>query len=83
MSTTRHTVPITRQAYSVAEVAEIVGLSERMLRKQMSKGKLAFTRVGRRVLISDVHLKAFLSGSKNVDTTEVARSLVKQRKPSV
>jgi excisionase family DNA binding protein len=49
-----------RLAYSVDEAAAITGLSRDLLYDQMRAGKLAYTKVGRRRIITRQHLEAFL-----------------------
>lgn len=49
------------RAYTVAEVASFLSVSDRHLRKMISEGRLRVVRVGRRGLrIPDVELRRFL-----------------------
>jgi excisionase family DNA binding protein len=50
-----------RLAYSVDEVAQITGLSRDLLYDQMRTGRLGYTKVGRRRIITRQHLEAFLA----------------------
>ena len=50
-----------RLAYSVDEAAQITGLSRDLLYDQMRSGRLAYTKVGRRRIITRQHLEAFLA----------------------
>jgi excisionase family DNA binding protein len=50
-----------RLAYSVDEVAQITGLSRDLLYDQMRTGRLSYTKVGRRRIITRQHLEAFLA----------------------
>ena len=52
-----------RLAYSVDEAAAITGLSRDLLYDQMRAGKLAYLKVGRRRIITRLHLEAFLAGT--------------------
>lgn len=53
-----------RLAYSVEEVAEATGLSRSLLYDAMNAGQLGWLKVGRRRIITRVHLDAFLRGSE-------------------
>ncbi len=53
--------PDERLAYSVDEVAQITGLSRDLLYDQMRTGRLGYTKVGRRRIITRQHLEAFLA----------------------
>ena len=50
-----------RLAYSVDEAAQITGLSRDLLYDQMRAGRLGYTKVGRRRIITRQHLEAFLT----------------------
>lgn len=50
-----------RVAYSVAEVAELVGLSRSTLYAEMSAGRLAFVKVGSRRLILRTAIDSYTS----------------------
>jgi excisionase family DNA binding protein len=52
---------VDRLAYSVDEAAAITGLSRDLLYDQMRAGRLAYTKVGRRRIITRQHLEAFLT----------------------
>ena len=52
--------PNGRLAYSVAEAAQLTGLSRDLLYDEMRRGNLAYTKVGRRRLITCQHLNQFL-----------------------
>jgi len=49
-----------RIAFSVAEAAQITGLSRDLLYDQMRCGKLSYIKVGRRRIITRQHLNQFL-----------------------
>ena len=49
-----------RLAYSVDEAARLTGLSRDLLYDEMRRGNLAYTKVGRRRLITRQHLNQFL-----------------------
>jgi excisionase family DNA binding protein len=53
--------PAERLAFSVDEVAQITGLSRDLLYDQMRTGRLGYTKVGRRRIITRQHLDAFLA----------------------
>jgi excisionase family DNA binding protein len=55
--------PAERLAYSVDEVAQITGLSRDLLYDQMRTGRLGYTKVGRRRIITRQHLDAFLTAA--------------------
>jgi excisionase family DNA binding protein len=57
------TEPRERLAYSVDEAAALTGLSRELLYDQMRVGKLAYIKVGRRLIITRQHLEAFLAGA--------------------
>jgi excisionase family DNA binding protein len=61
MSETNPRHPPERLAYSVDEVAQITGLSRDLLYDQMRTGRLDYTKVGRRRIITRQHLEAFLA----------------------
>ena len=52
--------PNGRLAYSVGEAARLTGLSRDLLYDEMRRGNLAYTKVGRRRLITRQHLNQFL-----------------------
>ena len=52
--------PNGRLAYSVDEAARLTGLSRDLLYDEMRRGNLAYTKVGRRRLITRQHLNQFL-----------------------
>ena len=51
-----------RLAYSIAEAAEVVGLSERKLRELLMQGEIASRKVGSRRIIPRRALEAWLDG---------------------
>ena len=53
--------PAERLAYSVDEVAQIIGLSRDLLYDQMRSGRLGSIKVGRRRIITRQQLDAFLA----------------------
>ncbi len=57
--------PDERLAYSVDEVAQITGLSRDLLYDQMRTGRLGYTKVGRRRIITRQHLEAFLAAASS------------------
>lgn len=50
-----------RLAWGIADIAEATGLSEPFIRLKIHTGELRAKRVGRRVLILDGDLRAFLA----------------------
>ena len=52
-----------RLAYSIAEVAELLGLGAANVRKLVNSGQLAHKRVGRRIIISRTTLLEFLASN--------------------
>jgi excisionase family DNA binding protein len=51
-----------RLAWGLSEVSECTGLSVAFLRAEVRAGRLPVRRFGRRVLVRDEDLKAYLSG---------------------
>ena len=49
-----------RLAYSVAEAAQLTGLSRDLLYDEMRRGNLLYVKVGRRRVITRQHLQQFL-----------------------
>ena len=62
-----------RLAYSVKEAAELTGLSQRTVTRQIQRGTLRAVRVSRRVLIPTDALAEFL-GSRNTPRFIVEQS---------
>ena len=52
---------VERLAYSVPEVAKMLGISERKIWSEIDEGKLKKKEVGRRVLITAKQLDAYLA----------------------
>jgi len=52
-----------RRAFNLQETAQQTGLSENIVRREMREGRLRHVRAGRRILISDAAIRAFLDGS--------------------
>lgn len=52
-------------ARGIRETAHIVGLSPSFIRKAIDAGDLRSTRIGRRVLVKDVDLQAWINTSSN------------------
>lgn len=52
-------------AWSVAEISEATGLSPGFLRNEVRRGKLLTRRFGRRVLVLDQDLQAYLNSGGN------------------
>jgi excisionase family DNA binding protein len=57
--------PITR---GIRETAQIVGLSPSFIRKAIDAGHLRSTRIGRRVLVKDADLRAWIERGSSSDT---------------
>lgn len=55
--------PLPRLAYTVAEVAETIGISEREVYRLCASGELPSRKVGRRVLIRRADLETWLDRS--------------------
>ncbi len=56
--------PITR-FYTVAEVADLLSVSTRSVRRWMERGDLLAHRFGRQIRISDLDLRAFLASRRS------------------
>lgn len=54
--------PTERPALSVAETAELLGISRWLVQQAVRDGSLPSVRVGRRILIPKVQLDAWLAG---------------------
>ena len=52
-------------ARGIRETAQIVGLSPSYIRKAIGSGDLRSTRIGRRVLVKDVDLQAWINCPSN------------------
>lgn len=52
-----------RVAFSVSEAAAALGVSVGLLRSEIARGRLLSTRVGRRVVILEQQLRAYLARS--------------------
>jgi excisionase family DNA binding protein len=52
-----------RVSYSVAEIAEMTGISRPLLYDEMNAGRLGFLKIGRRRIITRRQLAAFLAMS--------------------
>lgn len=59
-------------ARGVRETAEIVGVSTSFIRKAIDAGDLRSTRIGRRVLVKDVDLLAWINTQPNSPLEEEA-----------
>jgi len=55
-------------ARGIRETAQIVGLSPSFIRKAIDAGDLRSTRIGRRVLVKDVDLVAWIERGGSSDT---------------
>lgn len=51
-----------RMAYSLKEVAQLIGVSKGHLRNENQRGKLRFIKSGKRILITNEDLHAYLQG---------------------
>ena len=51
-----------RIAYSIKEVAQLIGVSKGHLRNENQRGKLRFIKSGNRILITNEDLRAYLQG---------------------
>jgi hypothetical protein len=61
-------VTIQRIAWSLAEISEATGLSLGFLRNDVRRGALPVRKFGRRVLVLDQDLRAYLDkGSENIN----------------
>ncbi len=49
-----------KMTYSIAELAEMLGVSAGHLRNENNRGKLQFIRSGRRILIKDSEVRRYL-----------------------
>ena len=60
-----------RMAWGLGEISEFTGLSLAFLRNEVRAGRLPVRRFGRRVLVKDEDLKAYLDeGSRREDDSE-------------
>lgn len=55
-------IPEKKIAYSIKEVAQLIGVSPGHLRNENLRGKLRFVKSGRRILIIDEDLQTYLRG---------------------
>ena len=85
MDTDGMALHVVRVAYSVAEVAEQLGISQRKLRQELREGRIGFVRVGRRVLITGSQLKEFLDcgAVASFDASVEARTILGSGKAMV
>lgn len=56
-------------AYSIIEAAKTIGISRTSIYVEIAKGRLRVRKVGRRSLISDADLKAWLAALPNKTST--------------
>ncbi|MET4607636.1 excisionase family DNA binding protein [Bradyrhizobium sp. JR4.1] len=56
-------------AYSIIEAAKAIGISRTSIYVEIAKGRLRVRKVGRRSLISDADLKAWLAALPNKTST--------------
>lgn len=52
--------PLTRRAYSIAEVAEMLTLSAKAVYNLIHQGKLAYCKLGHRMVCTPAQIQAFL-----------------------
>ncbi len=64
--------PAERPALSVAETAELLGISRWLVQQAVRDGSLPSVRVGRRILIPRLRLQAWLDGSGSAADTAAA-----------
>ncbi len=64
--------PAERPALSVAETAELLGISRWLVQQAVRDGSLPSVRVGRRILIPRLRLQAWLDGSGSAADTASA-----------
>ena len=69
-------VTIQRVAWSLAEVSEATGLSLGFLRNDVRRGVLPTRKFGRRILVLDQDLKAYLEKGSEKDETPLQRKPV-------
>ncbi len=62
--------PTDRPALSVAETADLLGISRWLVQQGVRDGSLPSVRVGRRILIPKVRLEALLAGQSAVASVE-------------
>jgi excisionase family DNA binding protein len=55
-------------ARGIRETAQVVGLSPSFIRKAIDAGDLRSTRIGRRVLVKDVDLRAWIERGGSLET---------------
>jgi hypothetical protein len=66
--------PSIRKAWSIAEDCDAIGVSRNFLLSQIRKGFLRAHRLGRRIIILDTSLQAYLSGAEQVPNDGAAES---------
>lgn len=54
-------VTLARRAWGLPEIAESLGVSVGLLRKQIDEGKLRSIRLGKRVLVSEEELQKYIN----------------------
>ena len=59
-----------RRFFGVVETAQILGITERAVRKRIARGELPYRRWGRRVLISAHELEVFMEALPGRNATE-------------
>lgn len=70
-----------RPTLSVAQTADLLGISRWLVQQAVRDGSLPSVRVGRRILIPRARLDAWLQGSTSV-TSDTATQAVLPRAPS-
>jgi excisionase family DNA binding protein len=66
-------VGVSARAYSVPEAMDQLGISRDLIYKAISSGKLKARKLGRRTLITDDDLRAFLRALPTLPTTGAGR----------
>jgi excisionase family DNA binding protein len=72
--------PTDRPALSVAETADLLGISRWLVQQAVRDGSLPSVRVGRRILIPKVQLEALLAGQSaaaSVESSAAQRAVVR------
>jgi excisionase family DNA binding protein len=61
---------VDRRFFGVGETAQILGITQRAVRKRIARGELPFRRWGKRVLIPARELEVFMEGLPGRNATE-------------
>lgn len=71
--------PTERPTLSVAETADLLGISRWLVQQAVRDGSLPSMRVGRRILIPKVQLDAMLAGTASAPTVGTSAGIARVR----